>query len=442
MRQHLKSIVEHIPYGIGHWLACVPFSWRLGRTYGRMRTECAALECADDGANERYAVEHFRKVFEYAREKFPCYRELYKSAGVLGLKIRSLDDIAKVPTIDKSWCRCHTDEFSGAYRLCTGGTTGSPMWFWMDKACWAREWAHMHTIWETLGYSYRDLKATLRGKNMGNRPFEYNPVHNEYRLNTYLPIEKWKDELLGLFDRRKIKYIHPFPSSLHEFFLNLERVCTSDEIQKVLGGIRGLLLSSEFPAPHMVAKYQEYSLPYVSWYGHSEMCVLAYDSSGRNGGAFANRYHPFVSYGLAEETDGHLIGTSYHNFAMPLIRYDTGDLVEATRKTADGLLQEFAVKEGRANDYIVDKNGKRVSLTALLYGRNHKIFEYATSVQIGQKKEGKAVVHVCLPDGEECDSQNIPLMFDFSGVDIDFEYVRDSQPTRTKAGKVRLKIEG
>ena len=51
------------------------------------------------------------------------------------------------------------------------------------------------------------------------------------------------------------------------------------------------------------------------------MCFLAYDESKNN------QYKPFFSYGLTENVDGHLVGTSFHNFDMPLIRYDTGDLI-------------------------------------------------------------------------------------------------------------------
>ena len=104
----------------------------------------------------------------------------------------------------------------------------------------------------------------------------------------------------------------------------------------------------------MKDKFNEYGLKWISWYGHSEMCVLAYDEGCRN------RYRPFATYGLAEVEDGHLLGTSFHNHSMPLIRYDTGDLVEATERTDGGLVVEFAIKEGRSGDFVVDKGGKKL----------------------------------------------------------------------------------
>ena len=56
------------------------------------------------------------------------------------------------------------------------------------------------------------------------------------------------------------------------------------------------------------------------------MCFLAYDESKNN------QYKPFFSYGLTENVDGHLVGTSFHNFDMPLIRYDTGDLIASENR--------------------------------------------------------------------------------------------------------------
>ena len=180
----VKSLAEQIPYPAGRIMAFVPFSWRLGPAYLSAKAECAAADGWDAARREQYAVEHFRKIFKYAREKFPCYRDLYENAGVLDLKIETYADIKKVPRIDKAWTRQHFGEFKGTYRLNTGGSSGEPTAFWMDKGCWAREWAHMHTIWEKLGYKYTDLKLAIRGKNLGKRPFAYNPVHNEYIINT------------------------------------------------------------------------------------------------------------------------------------------------------------------------------------------------------------------------------------------------------------------
>ena len=449
MKHAIKSIVEHIPFSIGGLLARVPFSWRLGKVYVLATEECGrALEWSG-AEKDRYSVEKFRTIFEFARKHFPCYRELYEKAGVLDLEVKSFADIAKVPIIDKAWARKHFMEFMGTYRLNTGGSSGEPTAFWGDKDCWAREWAHMHTIWEMLGYDYRDLKLAIRGRNLGRRPFSYNPVHNEYIINTYLNVKDYAAKLTRLFAKRNVKWFHGYPSSIYQFILECEEAFGKDGTKRLFAvendkigqthfiisqtrGVRGLLLSSEFPLPYMKEKFNEYGLKWISWYGHTEMCVLAYDKD------CDNRYRPFATYGLAEVENGHLIGTSFHNFEMPLIRYDTGDLVEATKVSAGGMIEEFAIKEGRSGDFIEDKHGKKIPLTALIFGRHHKAFDVADYIQIGQTEPGKATLYVTAKAG----AINVSLssLFDLRNVDIDFEFKILDQPVRTPLGKLKLRV--
>lgn len=432
LKKTLKNLVEHIPYCFGRWAAKVPFTIRLGNEYDISKALCNKMLMATVMEREAYAIEHFRHIFEYAKERFPCYRELYTQTGILNLKIESFADIKKVPVIDKKWTRAHFGEFSGAYKLNTGGSSGDPTAFWMDKDCWAREWAHMHTIWERLGYKYTDLKLAIRGKNLGKRSFVYNPVHNEYIINTYLNVRDYAPKLVRLFEKRDVKWFHGYPSSIYQFILECEVAFGKDETPKLFRNIKGLLLSSEFPLPYMKEKFEEYGLRWISWYGHTEMCVLAYDND------CSNRYRPFATYGLAEVVDGHLIGTSFHNFDMPLIRYDTGDLVEATRVSAGGLVEEFAIKEGRSGDFIEDKHGKKIPLTALIFGRHHKAFDVADYVQIGQKEPGKATLYVTMKNREV--SGDMAKLFDLTNVDVDFEFKVVEKPVKTAMGKLKLRV--
>ena len=461
LKSVIKDFVAQIPYPVGRIMALVPFSVRLGKKYIEAKLKCDAAESWELAEREAYAIEHFRKVFEYARQKFPCYRELYAKAGVLDLKIEAFSDIEKVPRIDKAWTREHFAEFKGAYRLNTGGSSGEPTAFWMDKECWAREWAHMHTIWEKLGYKYTDLKLAIRGKNLGKRPFAYNPVHNEYIINTYLAVKDYADDLKRLFKKRKPKWFHGYPSSIYQFILECEGAFGEEGTRQLFKGVVGLLLSSEYPHPYIVKKFEEYGLKWISWYGHSEMAVLAWADEKMV-------CHPFVTYGLTEVVNGHLIGTSYHNFDMPLIRYDTGDLVEeiegrgwishgehkehregrgTDRSVVKGevgggqssVCNSFVITEGRSGDFVEDKNGKRIPLTALIFGRHHKAFDIADHVQIRQREPGKATL-VVSGSKEVLAGKAMSDLFDLTNVAIDFDLEIVDKPIRTAAGKLKLKV--
>ena len=374
----IKTIVEKIPYSISRYLALVPFSYRLGKEYDAF---CKLLETGP--VEEQYIIKNFSAIFEFSKAKLPFYQSLYKSKGVMDLKIHSIQDIQNVPIITKDIIRDHLEEFSGSMKQNTGGTSGAPFAFYVDKNAFAREWAHMHKIWSFKKYSYRDFKLTLRGKNLGNNSIVYNPVHNEFIVNTYQPVSLYLDQLVELVSYKNIKYLHGYPSAIYNFLKEIDATNNQQLINLLKKKFKYCFLGSEFPVPYM-AKYikEQWGLDYISWYGHSEMCILAYDRES------TNNYTPFHSYGYAEVVDNRLIGTSYHNLDMPLIRYDTGDLVEPVFQD-NGVLSSFSVKEGRSGDFVEDLNGKNIPLTALVFGRHHEIFERVDCIQVRQLSPGK-----------------------------------------------------
>lgn len=428
MKVFMKSLVENIPYRIGKYLATVPFRYRLGRQYSNF----SDLLLTDE-VNEEYVLENFNRVLTYAKTTIPFYQKLYKESGVLELKIKTLTDIEKLPIVDKDMIRPYVEEFTGALKLNTGGTSGAPFAFYVDKDAFSREWAHMHKIWSFRDYSYRDIKLTFRGRNLGNKAIAYNPVHNEFIVNTYQPVSNYIDDLIVLIRKHSIKYLHGYPSAIYTFLKELDQAATANQKDDFKACVKCCMLGSEFPVPYMV-KYiaNQWGLEYISWYGHSEMCILAYDQLS------SNEYTPFHSYGYVEVVGDKLIGTSYHNFDMPLIRYDTGDLVSAV-KTDSGLLERFSIKEGRKGDFVVDRNGKSIPLTALVFGRHHTIFGYADCIQVRQVKDGE--VEFLVTSTNPLNEQEALAMFDLSNVDIDFSLSIIKSPILTASGKMPLKVK-
>jgi phenylacetate-CoA ligase len=116
------------------------------------------------------------------------------------------------------------------------------------------------------------------------------------------------------------------------------------------------------------------------WYGHSERVVLA--AQGR----ISNHLHFWPSYGFVEfgeaNAEGHreIIGTSFHNHVMPLIRYRTGDLAIIT----NGEVSEVV---GRDYEFLISATGRRISLTAI--NMHDNIFDGLLAVQFFQERPGE-----------------------------------------------------
>ena len=188
----------------------------------------------------------------------------------------------------------------------------------------------------------------------------------------------------------------------------------------------------------LLSKHLEY-LQYLG-YGHSEMVILAYEQSRKY------EYVPFQSYGYCEAvpySNGkyRLIGTSYDNFVSPFIRYDTNDLIKPV--IDNGILQSFTINHGRVGEFIVDKAGNKISLTALIFGRHHKLFNVARYIQLYQEKPGFATILITLPADccyKSVQRLNWESLFDASNVDIEFSFKTLNQPIRTVSGKVPLLV--
>jgi phenylacetate-CoA ligase len=93
-----------------------------------------------------------------------------------------------------------------------------------------------------------------------------------------------------------------------------------------------------------------------------------------------------------------LISTSFVNYATPILRYDTGDLVEInenTKKCECGMNHNRITKLiGRDQDLIVDKDGNLITLTALIFGQHFKEFQKIEKFQVVQEKIGEIEIHI------------------------------------------------
>lgn len=432
----LKSLGEYIPEPAGKALAGVPYSWRLGKEYQRKREQLERFAKLGRREQKAWIEKALLPMVNWAKEEHPFYRDVY---GHLDLKegldhfknvpIIAKDDLQQVPLEKRSILE------KGSYLTNTGGSSGSPLVFYLDSKAFAREWAHMHFIWERLGYRSTDLKLVFRGKNLGDRPLIYNPVHNEFVINAYCPYERIVDALWRKMRRNRIRFLHGYPSAIYDFI----QYCLehrSDIIEELSKSLKGILYASEYPAP-IYRKPVEACLEVksISWYGHSEFSVLAYEVE-------EYLYAPLHTYGYAEAVPSNvgyrLVCTGYYNRVCPFIRYDTGDLIEPVEQ--DDILRTFRITAGRMGDFVTDGSGKRVSLTALIFGRHHPIFDQVRFLQIAQKDAGKAVIIVTREEHRKLSKEKAFSLMDLNNVNIKFDILVVDQPFRTKAGKVVLKV--
>jgi len=427
-----KVAVSKTPAFLGTKLSGIPFEYRLGKEYSSCKSKVVLPVSSDE------ILATMKQLVSDSYHEIPFYKEFYNDNSFHPDRLVTFEDLALIPIVRKSDLKGYdigsrSVKDARGILTNTGGTSGQPLGLMLDGSAYAREWAHMHAIWEKLGYETSDVKITLRGMNLGSDPVRYNFIHNEFQINAYCEIQLVFERLVLILKKYKVKYLHGYPSSIYEFLRSVE-----NQKPELLGllkkELKGIFLGSEYPAP-IYRDFIESKLGVktISWYGHSEMAVLAGECS-------PYIYQPLHNYGYTEavEMPGgfHLIGTTINNKISPLIRYDTEDLIEPVSFTEHNILESFRISQGRVGEFVVDKNNRKVSLTALIFGRHHEMFEYAEFIQVSQLSDGAMTVWVTTAS-KDIDWKS---KFDDEGIfmDLSFEIIR--QPFKTQAGKLPLLI--
>lgn len=440
LNRYLKQKAEKIPPSVGSFLSYSPFALRLGPTYLLHRRQIASFESLAPVEAEAWTVCRLRRVVSEAGKHVHFYRHLYAHYGINSERIEGLADFRCLPVITKDDFRAASLSdrvYKTGMEINTGGTSGQPLVFQVERNAFAREWAHMHHLWYARGYRKEHLKLTFRGKHFTpTQPLKYNAVHNELLVNADVPMERIV-EAVTEWKGHPIRWLHGYPSLVAEFAKALTAAKSPDR-DRLRSRLRGVLLGSEFPALHYREAIEaELSVNVLSWYGHSEMSILA--------GEFAHGlYRALPTYGYAEAVEigssgrYRLVVTSFDNLSHPFIRYDTGDIIEPVSAGPQGLI--FRIAEGRVGDFIYDRHGLPQSLTAVIFGRHHAAFSHIQHVQVYQIVPGKATLLVTADD-PAANPEALRNDFDLSGLDIEWELQLLSEPVRSAAGKIKLKVD-
>jgi phenylacetate-CoA ligase len=398
----LLSFYDRMPRpmkrAIGATYRQLPESFRRGQRYREFKN------LAEDGENwskeqiAKYQFEQLSKVLAHARDHCPFYSKRFSDAGFNAHAFRDFDDLARCPALTKQDLLEHREEmlsnaFPASERLyiTTGGSTGVPVGFYLQKGVSrAKETAFLETVWKRGGYFDGARIALLRGyvttgKANGSIS-SYDATRDWLMLSSYHLSRERLDEYLAALAAFKPDLLYVYPSSALTLAGLIQNSGHPWDIP-----LRGILCGSErLTGPQRKLIESVFGCRTYSWYGHSERVVLAAD--GRT-----TPYYYFVpQYGYVEfgphnpEGLREVIGTSFDNYVMPLIRYRTGDYVRLVESRAEVEYPVPAVSEiaGREQEYLVSGKGRKISLTA--FNMHDAIFNDLYAVQFFQERPGEA----------------------------------------------------
>lgn len=393
-------------------------------------------------------LELLQKTINSAIEQVPFYRNYPK--------LKEIRDLFNFPIVQKSFIVDNRDQFIAAnshrYRLKanTGGSSGTPMEFYIHSGrTRPKEMAHFDWFWGHYGYTPNSRILMLRGAALKNNAiFEYQAIKNCLAVSCYELNSKNVRTALKEIHKFQPEYIHGYPSSV----LNFIRCTKNSNNTKWDISITALFLGSEgvLDADRKIIE-SFFNSKVISWYGHSECAIMG----GRFCGSEEFCFFPF--YGFTELLDdnyqpvtepgasGRIVATSFDNFVMPFIRYDTGDIGVLSENKSFGEVPCIVLKDivGRGQNYIYLNDLTRVSLTAFIFGQHLAQFSKINELQLEQKTAGNLLLRISKGNGytnkDEIDIKNF-LSDSVSGkLNIQFEYV--DRIEKTHRGKHRFLIQ-
>jgi phenylacetate-CoA ligase len=403
MRRILKHIEHMIPSGLRSMgdriYRAIPIDVRYGQVF---REESRFLDRSQWWSPEEhraYQLRELKRLIGHAYEHVPFYRDRYNAHNIGPEDLRTLEDLARFPTVTKDDLRNELERMRSTsfpkskfqYHT-TGGSTAKPVGlYWESDRTVPLERAFMRRQWRWAGFEMeKDRSIVLRGIPIpGGKLFE-EAAGNQLRISTYDLTESNIDELIGVIDDFKPKAIQAYPSAA---FIVAQHIARR-------GGHRFpyldvILCGSEniYPWQRMAIE-SAFGCRAYSWYGQSEYVSLAGECE------YSTEYHFYAEYGITEfirhdgshaepgET-GEIVATGFNNFAMPLIRYRMEDLATLSTRTTCECGRHYIRAnriEGRLQEMIVSKLGNLVSMTAI--NMHNDVFDNVYQFQFQQDSPG------------------------------------------------------
>ena len=136
--------------------------------------------------------EKLKEIVKYAGKYVPYYINLFEDIGLDTSTFRGIEDIEKIPLLDKEAIRTNPQDFVsyvskelGTQILKTSFSTGTPLSFHIDKISRAYKYACFARAYFWAGYKPGALRFVLKGFSESKKePYGYDLLRNFLYLNS------------------------------------------------------------------------------------------------------------------------------------------------------------------------------------------------------------------------------------------------------------------
>lgn len=393
-------------------------------------------------------------LIKYIYKNIPYYSDFMKQKGIIPSDILSINDLKLFPIIAKNIINKNLNDFKSIILNSlsyteghTGGTTGTPMNCLISKEQRLRAGCLAYRGWGYAGYELGDSVAFLAGSSlsMGGKTKLIKKINGFLRNTTFLSSFDMSEENLINYHKAinnfRPKFLRGYPSALFEFANWIEK--KKLEIHSPIA----IFVTSEKCYTIMREKIQNiFQTKVFDQYGLADGGITSYECEKHEGLHIdlENSILEIVDENgnTLEEGEGRVIATSLFNYAMPFIRYETGDIATITKQKCSCSRPYPLLKEivGRTVDVLLTPERKKIHGWFFLY-----IFWYhckgIKQYQVVQKDYQNIIIKIVRTDG--FDEKQLDTIRNITKErchewKLHFEFVDNIETT--KAGKFKFII--
>jgi phenylacetate-CoA ligase len=327
--------------------------WRLrpGNAFGRLFARLVATEFMPPEAIVAMQDRRLAEVLALAFGRVPFYRARFAALGLKAAEIRGQGDLPRLPILSKHEVIEHFVEFllrdlpqsdRPKQIVRSSGTTGRPVKVAMSMrsatrfgilAHRRRRWARVDPMGVVCAiripshFPLRDGNTLPDGQMQRSDRWHYLGVHFEtgpaYGFNVWNSM----DQQLAWIREIQPNYLETYPPTFEELAFANDGASPAKSISALFSSATGAAPATRRQVERM------YAAPLHDAYGLNEIGAVATRCE-------ADNYHVHAEHCIVEVVDadgqpcapgrmGRVLVTALQNLAMPLIRYDTGDVARA-----------------------------------------------------------------------------------------------------------------
>jgi phenylacetate-CoA ligase len=332
-----------------------------------------------------YQEMRLQELVRHAYENVPFYKEWFNSQKLKPGDIKHLGDLSKLPVLSKTEIRktpglfiTKNIDYKKSIHQTSSGSTGEPFGYFLSRSAYSMKYAAALRGWTWMGYRLGNPYAKL---SQNKRSSHIKKLQDLANRSSYIYIpdlsEKSLLNIIKILEKQKPLFLRCYPDPL----LFIAEVLRFNN--KTIKGIKainttGNILTSE--ARRIIE--ERFNCPIFDSYS-CEGSALFYEGPNRD------NYLGSMEYAITEVLDknftelnpgetGMHVTTDLHNFAMPLIRYNTQDLVEKSSFESSCGRKLYGLSKiiGRDNDILITPSGNKLIVHLFTI-----FFEYFNSIR-------------------------------------------------------------